>query len=162
MHAVKHYKETNHTFTIELNCQRIWNYRGDNYVHRLIKTRIGENKVLQQSDDASLINQFLHDSIPEPVNASPAGKQIEEHKANTSAKSEKNQGHTLVMNLPDQIMERQIFSGSEDSRPANSDLQNKGKKYVDDRFLLEKIQNTVSEYNYLLSSQLEEQRNHFE
>ncbi|CDW74591.1 UNKNOWN [Stylonychia lemnae] len=33
---------------------------------------------------------------------------------------------------------------------------------VDDRMLLEKIDNTVREYNYLLTSQLEEQRQYFE
>lgn len=33
---------------------------------------------------------------------------------------------------------------------------------VDDRMLLEKIDNTVREYNYLLTSQLEVQRKYFE
>ena len=35
-------------------------------------------------------------------------------------------------------------------------------KFVDDRFLIEKIQSTILEYNYLLTSQLEEQRSVFE
>ena len=33
---------------------------------------------------------------------------------------------------------------------------------VDDKLLLEKIDNTVREYNYLLTSQLEEQRKYYE
>ena len=44
-HAVTHFDVTQHTFTIELNSQRIWNYRGDFYVHRLIRTDIGRNPI---------------------------------------------------------------------------------------------------------------------
>ena len=38
-HAVKHFEVLKHSFSMELDSQRIWSYKGDNYVHRLIKTR---------------------------------------------------------------------------------------------------------------------------
>lgn len=43
-HAHKHFHETGHLFSLELETQRVWNYgedgRGDGYVHRLIQNKI--------------------------------------------------------------------------------------------------------------------------
>jgi BRCA1-associated protein len=36
-HAVSHNYETRHQFAQEISSQRIWNYIGDNYVHRMIR-----------------------------------------------------------------------------------------------------------------------------
>ncbi|KAM7258243.1 hypothetical protein ACFE04_013984 [Oxalis oulophora] len=38
-HAVKHWKETQHCYSLELETQRVWDYVGDNYVHRLIQSK---------------------------------------------------------------------------------------------------------------------------
>ncbi|KAJ0407930.1 hypothetical protein ATCC90586_006302 [Pythium insidiosum] len=35
-HAKQHYQETMHTYSLELETQRVWDYAGDGYVHRLI------------------------------------------------------------------------------------------------------------------------------
>lgn len=35
-HAKAHYQETMHTYSLELETQRVWDYAGDGYVHRLI------------------------------------------------------------------------------------------------------------------------------
>jgi len=45
-HANKHYEETMHTFSLELETQRVWDYAGDGYVHRLIQNR-SDGKVLE-------------------------------------------------------------------------------------------------------------------
>ncbi|XP_042481174.1 BRAP2 RING ZnF UBP domain-containing protein 1 isoform X2 [Macadamia integrifolia] len=34
-HAIKHWKETKHCYSLDLETQRVWDYVGDNYVHRL-------------------------------------------------------------------------------------------------------------------------------
>lgn len=39
-HALEHYRESSHTFSIELESQRVWDYSGDNYVHRLVANRL--------------------------------------------------------------------------------------------------------------------------
>ncbi|KAL2493483.1 zinc finger (C3HC4-type RING finger) family protein [Abeliophyllum distichum] len=39
-HAITHWKETQHCYSIELETQRVWDYVGDNYVHRLIQSNI--------------------------------------------------------------------------------------------------------------------------
>ncbi|RHY43493.1 hypothetical protein DYB34_009867, partial [Aphanomyces astaci] len=38
-HAKKHYQDTLHTYSLELETQRVWDYAGDGYVHRLIMNK---------------------------------------------------------------------------------------------------------------------------
>ena len=35
-HAHRHYEQTKHTYALELGTQRVWDYAGDGYVHRLL------------------------------------------------------------------------------------------------------------------------------
>lgn len=38
-HAYHHYYETSHLYALELETQRVWDYAGDGYVHRLIQNK---------------------------------------------------------------------------------------------------------------------------
>ncbi|KAI4355792.1 hypothetical protein L6164_004532 [Bauhinia variegata] len=38
-HAIIHWRETQHCYSLEVDTQRVWDYVGDNYVHRLIQTK---------------------------------------------------------------------------------------------------------------------------
>ncbi|KAJ3047151.1 hypothetical protein HK097_000177, partial [Rhizophlyctis rosea] len=38
-HAQAHFAETNHLYAMELETQRVWDYAGDGYVHRLIQNK---------------------------------------------------------------------------------------------------------------------------
>ncbi|KAF8446658.1 BRCA1-associated protein 2-domain-containing protein [Terfezia claveryi] len=38
-HAVQHYKDTAHTYAMDVDTQRVWDYAGDGYVHRLIQNK---------------------------------------------------------------------------------------------------------------------------
>lgn len=38
-HAFKHYQETAHTYAMDVDTQRVWDYAGDGYVHRLIQNK---------------------------------------------------------------------------------------------------------------------------
>ncbi|KAF8425969.1 RING-10 protein [Tirmania nivea] len=38
-HAVQHYKDTGHTYAMDVDTQRVWDYAGDGYVHRLIQNK---------------------------------------------------------------------------------------------------------------------------
>ncbi|TXG70138.1 hypothetical protein EZV62_005073 [Acer yangbiense] len=44
-HAIIHWKETQHCYSLELETQRVWDYVGDNYVHRLIQSKTDGNLV---------------------------------------------------------------------------------------------------------------------
>ena len=38
-HAIDHWKETHHCYALEVESQRVWDYVGDGYVHRLVQTK---------------------------------------------------------------------------------------------------------------------------
>lgn len=38
-HAFDHWKETQHCYALELESQRVWDYAGDGYVHRLVQSK---------------------------------------------------------------------------------------------------------------------------
>src|SRR5436190_10093370 len=38
-HAFAHYTQTSHSFTMDLATQRVWDYVGDSYVHRIIQNK---------------------------------------------------------------------------------------------------------------------------
>ena len=40
-HAVDHWKETDHCYSLELGTQRVWDYVRDGFVHRLIQSKTG-------------------------------------------------------------------------------------------------------------------------
>ena len=39
-HAIDHYNKTLHCFAMEIATQRVWDYAGDNYVHRLVQSEV--------------------------------------------------------------------------------------------------------------------------
>ncbi|PIO67481.1 zinc finger, C3HC4 type [Teladorsagia circumcincta] len=45
-HAYRHFENTSHTFCLQVGGQRVWDYAGDNYVHRLIQSDT-EGKVVE-------------------------------------------------------------------------------------------------------------------
>jgi BRCA1-associated protein len=39
MHAYAHYEATSHSYAMDMSTQRVWDYTGDGYVHRLIQSK---------------------------------------------------------------------------------------------------------------------------
>ncbi|AQZ12426.1 ETP1 (YHL010C) [Zygosaccharomyces parabailii] len=39
-HAIEHYEITSHCFAMDMRTQRVWDYAGDNYVHRLVQNEV--------------------------------------------------------------------------------------------------------------------------
>lgn len=48
-HALEHYARTRHTYAIELASQRVWDYSGDGFVHRLIQNK-SDGKIVEVPD----------------------------------------------------------------------------------------------------------------
>lgn len=44
-HAASHYKASNHTYALQLGTNRVWDYAGDNFVHRLLQSK-GDGKLV--------------------------------------------------------------------------------------------------------------------
>lgn len=47
-HAYEHYHETQHCFSMQLGNNRVWDYVGDNFVHRLLQNK-GDGKLVEGS-----------------------------------------------------------------------------------------------------------------
>ncbi|SCU97542.1 LAMI_0F10462g1_1 [Lachancea mirantina] len=39
-HAIQHFEATGHCFAMDVTTQRVWDYAGDNYVHRLVQNEV--------------------------------------------------------------------------------------------------------------------------
>ncbi|KAH7416024.1 hypothetical protein KP509_14G071700 [Ceratopteris richardii] len=55
-HAIRHWKESQHCYSLEVETQRVWDYAGDGYVHRLIQSKtdgklVELNSPCQEGDD---------------------------------------------------------------------------------------------------------------
>ncbi|XP_052864720.1 BRCA1-associated protein isoform X2 [Anopheles cruzii] len=48
-HAASHYRATNHTYALQLGTNRVWDYAGDNFVHRLLQSKSDGKLVATQS-----------------------------------------------------------------------------------------------------------------
>uniref|UniRef100_U5ESP9 Putative brca1-associated protein n=1 Tax=Corethrella appendiculata TaxID=1370023 RepID=U5ESP9_9DIPT len=48
-HAASHYRSTNHTYALQLGTNRVWDYAGDNFVHRLLQSKTDGKLVATQS-----------------------------------------------------------------------------------------------------------------
>lgn len=55
-HAHDHYKETSHLYSLEIDTQRVWDYAGDGYVHRLIQNVV-DGKLVEMPSNADSTNE---------------------------------------------------------------------------------------------------------
>ena len=64
-HAFEHWKETAHAFSMDLNSQRVWDYVGDAYVHRIIQSKSdGKLVELPAADHSALDPPDWGDAVP--------------------------------------------------------------------------------------------------
>merc|ERR1719188_879664 len=46
-HSHAHFAQTQHCYTMELGANRVWDYVGDNFVHRLVQTECADGKIVE-------------------------------------------------------------------------------------------------------------------
>ncbi|KAA8648793.1 putative RING and UBP finger domain protein [Aspergillus tanneri] len=64
-HAFTHYKNTSHSFAMDLATQRVWDYVGDAYVHRIIQSKTdGKLVELPAADNSALDPPDWTDAVP--------------------------------------------------------------------------------------------------
>lgn len=61
-HANDHFLLTQHTFTMQVGTQRVWDYIGDNYVHRLVQNK-GDGKLIEVEGQTDLPDDEKIDSL---------------------------------------------------------------------------------------------------
>nr|XP_019043840.1 BRCA1-associated protein [Kwoniella bestiolae CBS 10118]OCF22770.1 BRCA1-associated protein [Kwoniella bestiolae CBS 10118] len=128
-HARRHWEESGHVLAMELETQRVWDYKGDNYVHRLIQSR-SDGKLVELPSASSLVT-----SISRPL---PLGGTV------THQVSQNGTAHTPASSARTSL-------SSNDAGPSSGDVEK-----------MSTIESITLEYSYLLSSQLESMRHHYE
>ncbi|KAI9142451.1 BRCA1-associated protein 2-domain-containing protein [Paraphysoderma sedebokerense] len=63
-HAYQHYLETSHLYALELQTQRVWDYAGDGYVHRLIQNK-ADGKLVELPGPRSHNSNDADNRIPQ-------------------------------------------------------------------------------------------------
>jgi BRCA1-associated protein len=63
-HAFQHWKETAHAFSMDLTSQRVWDYVGDAYVHRIIQSKTDGKLVELPAADNSALDPDWSDAVP--------------------------------------------------------------------------------------------------
>lgn len=48
----RHFQETQHTYAMQIGNSRVWDYVGDNFVHRLVQSK-GDGKLVAVEDQQS-------------------------------------------------------------------------------------------------------------
>ncbi|XP_074869158.1 BRCA1-associated protein isoform X2 [Carettochelys insculpta] len=66
-HAYKHFEETQHTYAMQLTNHRVWDYAGDNYVHRLVASKT-DGKIVQYECEGDMCQDEKIDSLQLEIN----------------------------------------------------------------------------------------------
>lgn len=61
-HAYKHFEETQHTYAMQLTNHRVWDYAGDNYVHRLVASKT-DGKMVQYECEGDTCHEEKIDAL---------------------------------------------------------------------------------------------------
>ncbi len=126
-HALDHFNTSGHAYALEVSTQRVWDYAGDGFVHRLIQNR-SDGKLVELPDPRRACDSNPPSALSTPTNAATVA--AGDAAGDLSALQRSRQG------------------------PA-TDL-------APDEAVSEKMTGLAYEYNTLLTSQLEVQRQYFE
>ncbi|KAL9937038.1 hypothetical protein V8E36_004273 [Tilletia maclaganii] len=137
-HAQQHFQETGHMYSLELETQRVWDYAGDGYVHRLIQNK-ADGKLVELPPASSTTSapgrRAYHSAGPEDT--STAGWVGKGSAAAAATASSSGSRGTAMQSRP-------------------TDPPQNGAEVED------KVESLGLEYSYLIVSQLESQRAFYE
>ena len=68
----RHFQETQHCYSMKLGNNCVWDYAGDNYVHRRIQNK-GDGKLVQVDEGGNWVQDEKLDSLTLEVNALTTG-----------------------------------------------------------------------------------------
>mmetsp|Transcript_5700 Transcript_5700/g.7212 ORF Transcript_5700/g.7212 Transcript_5700/m.7212 type:complete len:351 (+) Transcript_5700:2-1054(+) len=69
-HAREHFQHSGHAYALELETQRVWDYAGDGYVHRLIQNKV-DGKLVELPDPRQT-GSYERSQVPPETNTSEA------------------------------------------------------------------------------------------
>ncbi|WIA10155.1 hypothetical protein OEZ85_010359 [Tetradesmus obliquus] len=153
-HASDHWKQSAHCYALELETQRVWDYAGDGYVHRLIQSKT-DGKLVEVPSPAPACS---HSS---PGHHSHHQQQHSRHRNSSAARALDRAGSgcsgAAAGSGSGGGAEQGGGCGSS-SCPVCVDEQAQMKEAL----VSSKLDAITLEYNYLLTTQLDSQRQYFE
>ena len=143
-HAHRHFQETGHLYSLELETQRVWDYAGDGYVHRLIQNKADGKLVELPSASSAAATPERSRRLPELSAGSGGSTQtLDALRGQTGTGTGTGTGGDEWATGANN---QGVGGSASSSALANS----------------EKIEAIGLEYSYLLTSQLESQRHFYE
>ncbi|SPO40746.1 uncharacterized protein PSFLO_06228 [Pseudozyma flocculosa] len=139
-HAHRHFEETGHLYSLELETQRVWDYAGDGYVHRLIQNK-ADGKLVELPSASSAA------ATPERSRRLPASTAMQNPSSSSQGGPRSGADGRGPRRSDDAADESDVF---DDGGPSSTVAAS------------EKIEAIGLEYSYLLTSQLESQRHFYE
>eukprot|EP00735_Rhodelphis_limneticus_P000225 TRINITY_DN1035_c0_g1::TRINITY_DN1035_c0_g1_i1::g.29970::m.29970 TRINITY_DN1035_c0_g1::TRINITY_DN1035_c0_g1_i1::g.29970 ORF type:complete len:593 (+),score=40.42,sp/Q7Z569/BRAP_HUMAN/37.21/2e-105,BRAP2/PF07576.7/4.7e-26,zf-UBP/PF02148.14/3.2e-20,zf-RING_2/PF13639.1/3.6e-09,zf-RING_2/PF13639.1/4.3e+03,zf-RING_5/PF14634.1/6e-06,zf-RING_5/PF14634.1/2e+03,zf-C3HC4_3/PF13920.1/0.0004,zf-C3HC4_3/PF13920.1/0.83,zf-C3HC4/PF00097.20/4.4e-05,zf-C3HC4_2/PF13923.1/4.8e-05,zf-C3HC4_2/PF13923.1/2.1e+02,zf-rbx len=143
-HAYCHFKETSHTFSMELGTHRVWDYAGDNYVHRLIQNR-ADGKLVEVAADSTPIRWAYSRAQAGSNSASSAAGVIQTSRAI----------HTRRTNREDDS-DGPVYEDWAAWNDAEEIM------HLEEAMITSRIDAISAEYESLLTAQLDTQRQYYE
>lgn len=147
-HAATHYRDTNHTYALQLGTDRVWDYAGDNFVHRLLQSKT-DGKLVESRSPGNGESEEKIDSIQLEFTylltsqLDAQREYYEEKLARLEAATEKSYGHEKLQ--------------AEALRQQNKNLEAKLKESIKERVTLEKklqqLQAKLAGFNKELSEE---------
>ncbi|KAL3734923.1 hypothetical protein ACJRO7_024143 [Eucalyptus globulus] len=133
-HARVHWKETHHCYSLELETQRVWDYAGDNYVHRLIQSKtdgklVALNSHCVHSTDGCGSCNCANSGLNEALLTSKVEFIVKEYEdlLDTQLENQKLYYETLLQEFEEET-EREISEAVEMALGTNSKVQKKQAK----------------------------------
>ncbi|KAI8800807.1 hypothetical protein BJ742DRAFT_685709 [Cladochytrium replicatum] len=143
-HAYQHFADTNHLYSLELETQRVWDYAGDGYVHRLIQNR-DDGKLVELPAPAASSSEV---DVSQSGGTTPVGLGILNGRSPRLGGGGSRRG-----------------GGMASVRGRGASMEPMDEKRTGEIPAMEeqdKVDAVGLEYSYLLISQLESQRHYFE
>lgn len=129
-----HWKETHHCYSLELETQRVWDYAGDNYVHRLIQSKtdgklVALNSHCMHSTDGCGSCNCANSGLNEALLTSKVEFIVKEYEdlLDTQLENQKLYYETLLQEFEEET-EREISEAVEMALGTNSKVQKKQAK----------------------------------
>ncbi|KAK0556940.1 hypothetical protein OC846_000784 [Tilletia horrida] len=136
-HAQQHFQETGHLYSLELETQRVWDYAGDGYVHRLIQNKT-DGKLVELPSSSS-----VHST---PARGGGKGRSVSRGRGSTPLDD-------LSFSAADGEGDGGVAAGKDSLMMMGSSA---------DTYAEDKVESLGLEYSYLIVSQLESQRAFYE
>lgn len=167
-HAQLHFDSTKHNYAMEVETQRVWDYMGDNYVHRLVQNKT-DGKLVEipnpeNKQDAELMEAQLNskmDSIVLEYNQllanQLAGQRVYYESLLQQMEKEKDSQIDNILRETVSLREERKKLSLQTER-----LKEKQKEELKEREFLKNINETLAKNQHLFKDTLEQQEKKFE